>query len=233
MGIFDNLEIPQKEQPEDPLVKECREKIEVLQAEINESAKELDELCKKYGPKRKMDISKQWVGLLVRLKKIDVQKRLELFGKVSCLMDKQKDLFGNWVDTPDFWDKLDVLQSEYKSLFQEAILLEALNQQASQNAEDTKTREKETSDGFSVKNGQVFYEGKDLGFPAGQIQDFFGKLIESLGLTVKYTELEKITTIEKIRGYKYQASKILKDHSVPYEITSLTNEGYVLRSKSE
>ncbi len=100
-------------------------------------------------------------------------------------------------------------------------------------AEDTTTREKETSDDFSVNNGQVFYDGKDLRFPSGQIQDFFLKLTDNMGLTVKYEELERITTIEKIRGYKYQASKILKSHSVPYEITSLTNEGYILRSRSE
>ena len=101
------------------------------------------------------------------------------------------------------------------------------------NVGDTKTEDKKTSSGFSVKNSQVFYDGKDLGFPAGQIQEFFEKLMANMGLTVKYTELEQITTIEKIRGYKYQASKILKHHSVPYEIISLANEGYVLRSISE
>ena len=88
---------------------------------------------------------------------------------------------------------------------------------------------KETSSDFFVKNGQVFYERKDLGFPAGQIQEFFEKLVASMGLTVKYTELEQIATVEKIRGYKSHASKILKEKSVPYEITALTNEGYVLR----
>ncbi len=100
-------------------------------------------------------------------------------------------------------------------------------------AERSTTRAKEPPNGFSIKNGQIFYDGKDLGFPAGQIQDFFEELINNIGLTVVYDELLKITTIEKIRGYKHQASTILKNHSVPYEITSLANEGYVLRSKSE
>ena len=91
----------------------------------------------------------------------------------------------------------------------------------------------ETKNDFSVKNGQVFYSGKDLKFPAGQIQDFFEQLVNKMGKTVTYTELEKITTLEKIRSYKSNASKILKEKSAPYEIATVTNEGYILRPTSE
>jgi hypothetical protein len=50
-------------------------------------------------------------------------------------MDKQKELFENWVDTPDNVDKLEALNLEYKGLCQEAILLEQLNKQVPNRAD--------------------------------------------------------------------------------------------------
>jgi len=167
------------------------------------------------------------------------------FGCCPCInytvVDGQKKYERDLV-SPSGWDEqLIVLKSRIQGTFlpkiQEmalkrsmAITLKAdTNQKASDNAGDIKTEDEETSSGFFVKSGQVFYDGKDLGFPAGQIQEFFEKLTKKISLTVEYAELEQITTIEKIRGYKSQASKILEKKQVPYEIITLTNAGYVLR----
>jgi len=89
----------------------------------------------------------------------------------------------------------------------------------------------ETKQGWHIENGQVFYDGKDLQFPSGQIQEVLQKLVESEGKTVRYVELERITTLEKIRHYKSNIVKLINSHNLPFEIKTLTSEGYVLQKK--
>jgi len=83
--------------------------------------------------------------------------------------------------------------------------------------------------GWHIKNGQVFYNGKDLQFPSGQIQEVLKILVDSEGKTVTYSEFDKITTLDKYRHYISDIRKRLENSHIPYEIKTLTNEGYKLQ----
>ena len=88
-----------------------------------------------------------------------------------------------------------------------------------------------TEQGWHIENGQVFYDGTDLQFPTGQIQEVLKKLVDSEGKTVLYEEFEKITTQEKYRHYIADIRKRLKGTDIPYEIKTVTYEGYKLQKK--
>lgn len=87
----------------------------------------------------------------------------------------------------------------------------------------------ETDEGWHIENGQVFFNGTDLQFPAGQIQDVMQKLVESEGKTVCNKELDAIAT-GKHKHHIGTIRKFLK-HNIPYEIKTVKYEGYILRKK--
>jgi hypothetical protein len=91
----------------------------------------------------------------------------------------------------------------------------------------------QTKQGWHIKNGQVFYNGKDLQFPGGQVQEVLGKLVKSEGKTVTYDELNEISSLDTIRHYKSNIVKNLIANKVPYEIKNIPNDGYMLQKKSE
>jgi hypothetical protein len=84
--------------------------------------------------------------------------------------------------------------------------------------------------GWKIENGQVFYNGIDLQFPSGHIQDVLQKLVESDGKTVLNDELEEVAT-GKHRHHISKIRKCLKSKNVPYEIKTVTYEGYKLQKK--
>jgi len=89
-----------------------------------------------------------------------------------------------------------------------------------------------TEQKWHIENGQVFYDGTDLQFPSGQIQEVLKKLVDSEGKTVLYKELNDIASQEKYRHYIGDIRKRLKDKDIPYEIKTVTYEGYKLQKKA-
>lgn len=90
----------------------------------------------------------------------------------------------------------------------------------------------ESKQGWHIQNGQVFYNGNDLQFPAGQIQEIIVKLIDSESKTILNKELDEIAT-GKHRHHISTIKKIFKNKNIPYEIQTVYSEGYVLQKKSE
>ena len=88
-----------------------------------------------------------------------------------------------------------------------------------------------TQKGWHIENGQVFYDGEDLGFPSGQIQEVFEKLIESEGNAVPYNELKGLSSLDQLRHYKSNIIKIINSHNLPFEVKTVAREGYILKRK--
>ena len=86
--------------------------------------------------------------------------------------------------------------------------------------------ENDTGEGWHIENGQVFYNGNELQFPTGNIQEVLKKLVNSQGQTVAYANFGGIS---KLKNHIVEIRKLIK--ALPFWIETKTGEGYVLRKK--
>ena len=95
---------------------------------------------------------------------------------------------------------------------------------------------KKTPSGFSVKNGQVFYNDRELELPSGEVQEQFSKLVDKSGRVVLHQELDSDYTSAMPGRLPQNISmirKALKSSTVPYSIKTYTNEGYCLKKHTK
>ena len=88
---------------------------------------------------------------------------------------------------------------------------------------------------FTFGPGQALFDANDLNLPSGSPIEMLKKLVARCGKVVPYAEFDKHYSSAApgtVHKDKSTISTHFANHSVPYEITAKTGEGYVLRPKS-
>ncbi len=87
-------------------------------------------------------------------------------------------------------------------------------------------------DRFSVAQGQILFDGKDLELPTGLAIDVATKLISCYGAVVPYGDLDDNSTdgaaSEQLRMAKSTVARLFRKHNIPCRIQTKTREGYVI-----
>ena len=86
-----------------------------------------------------------------------------------------------------------------------------------------------TDEGWYIESGQVFYNGNDLCFPPGLIQEVLLFLIGKIGYVSTNEELERKTP--RYRHYIGQIKQILNEKTLPFDLETVWGEGYKFQHK--
>jgi hypothetical protein len=93
-------------------------------------------------------------------------------------------------------------------------------------AKDSKKR-------FNFNEAQAFYDGKDLGLPAGESVSILQRLFESSGEVVKHKDLDQNSNPSNasdiLKGRVRTINEALRRHKIPYKVESKRGVGYVLQ----
>ncbi len=97
---------------------------------------------------------------------------------------------------------------------------------------DQEERVKDTKNRFSIAQGQISFDDKDLELPTGLAIDVAAKLISHYGAVVPYGDLDENSIAkeasEQLRKAKRTVVKLFKKHNIPCQIYAKRREGYVI-----